>query len=81
MVFNRTNIIVCHEDLNIIWSRHCLDASTSFLCGQCVYIWVKVEYHKIGMAYREDVSTLKLNDTKNIFISPMTSIGKLNEVE
>ena len=33
------------------------------------------------MAYREDVSTLKLNDTKNTFISPMTSIGKLNEVE
>ena len=30
------------------------------------------------MAYREDVSTLKLNDTNNIF---MTSIGKLNEVE
>ena len=81
MVFNRTNIIVCHEDLNIIWSRHCLDASTSFLCGQYVYIWVKVEYHKIiwvGMAYREDVSTLKLNDINNIF---MTSIGKLNEVE
>ena len=33
------------------------------------------------MAYREDVSTLKLNDTKNTFIFPMTSIGKLNEVE
>ena len=33
------------------------------------------------MANREDVSTLKLNDTKNTFISPMTSIGKLNEVE
>ena len=84
MVFNRTNIIVCHDDLNIIWSRHCLDDSTAFLSGQCVYIWVKVEYHKIiwvGMAYREDVSTLKLNDTKNIFMSPMTSIGKLNEVE
>ena len=24
---------------------------------------------------------LKLNDTKNTFISPMTSTGKLNEVE
>ena len=24
---------------------------------------------------------LKLNDTKNTFISPMASIGKLNEVE
>ena len=33
------------------------------------------------MAYREDVKYLKLNDTKNTFISPMTSIGKLNEVE
>ena len=22
----------------IIWSRHCLDASTAFLSGQCVYI-------------------------------------------
>jgi hypothetical protein len=43
----------------LIWSRHCLDASTAFLSGQCVYIWVKVEYHKIiwvGMAYREDIS-------------------------
>jgi hypothetical protein len=70
--------------LIIIWSRHCLDASTAFLSGQCVYIWVKVEYHKIiwvGIVYREDVSTLKLNDTKNTFIFPMTSIGKLNEVE
>jgi hypothetical protein len=50
-----------YGDLNIIWSRHCLDASTSFLCGQCVYIWVKVEYHKIiwvGMAYREDIRRL-----------------------
>jgi hypothetical protein len=26
------------------------------------------------MAYREDVSTLKLNDTKNTFIFPMTDI-------
>ena len=33
------------------------------------------------MAYREDVSTLKLNDTKNTFIFPMTSIGKLTEVQ
>ena len=33
------------------------------------------------MAYRQDVSTLKLNDTKNTFIFPVTSIGKLNEVE
>ena len=32
---------------NLIWSRHCLDASTAFLSGQCVYIWAKVEYHKI----------------------------------
>ena len=31
---------------NIIWSRHYLDGSTAFLSGQCVYIWVKVEYHK-----------------------------------
>ena len=31
------------------------------------------------MAYREDVSTLKLNDTKNTFISPMTSTGKIRE--
>ena len=23
----------------IIWSRHCLDASTAFLSGQCVYIF------------------------------------------
>ena len=40
---------------SLIWSRHCLDASTAFLSGQCVYIWVKVEYHKIiwvGMAYK-----------------------------
>ena len=22
----------------LIWSRHCLDASTAFLSGQCVYI-------------------------------------------
>ena len=24
--------------INIIWSRHCLNASTAFLPGQCVYI-------------------------------------------
>ena len=45
--------------INLIWSRYYIDASTSFLSGQCVYMWVKVEYHKIiwvGMAYREDVS-------------------------
>ena len=50
-----TSWILCQ----IIWSRHCLDASTAFLSGQCVYIWVKVEIHKIiwvGMAYREDIS-------------------------
>jgi hypothetical protein len=57
---------------------HRLDASTAFLSGQCVYIWVKVEYHKIiwvGMAYREDISIW------NQMISPMTYIGKLNEIE
>jgi hypothetical protein len=27
------------------------------------------------------LAALKLNDTKNTFISPITSIGKLNEVE
>ena len=53
------NARITSTQTNIIWSRHCLDASTAFLSGQCVYIWVKVEYHKIiwvGMAYREDIS-------------------------
>jgi hypothetical protein len=27
----------CLKDV-IIWSRHCLDTSTAFLSGQCVYI-------------------------------------------
>ena len=27
-----------HCIISVIWSRHCLDASTSFLSGQCVYI-------------------------------------------
>jgi hypothetical protein len=27
-----------HVVSTLIWSRHCLDASTAFLSGQCVYI-------------------------------------------
>ena len=27
-----------HLELIITWSRHCLDVSTAFLSGQCVYI-------------------------------------------
>ena len=48
-------VLINYFTIKIIWSRHCLDASTSFLSGQCVYIWVKIEYHKIiwvGMGYK-----------------------------